>query len=935
MVYWKMTSFVGGGHPAPAEIEVVEQDGDSISVDMMLDGVNVQEREEDGKKFQFLSIPQADWTNETGRPKLPVIRALLMIPSDNDVRIQIEDGDHTILKKKPDESGNYKGYNVYPVGKKVRRSRGEAVYIDEEFAFDEEFYSTFSGFYPQTLADISFSGYLRDQRLVQLEFHPVRYNPGSGELMCYSFLRVRLSYERNEFHSYEGGRAGTEARLYEPLESIWGWAMGDALGVTGGDGSVSYPDNLTDSHKADYVIIAPDPFYNSQKLRQLADWRAQYSGLDVAVVSAAKLYHHFGSGGGSDETIRTFVEYVYDLWIAEHMPDSRVGYILLVGDVELLPVHISDRRSFDELVATDNWYVCVSGDDLLPDIMLGRLPAKSMTELNIMIDKTIRYEQDPLYGEWANNALLMLGTVESLREDMEYARDEYLLPAGYNVNEVSALDGGSMYNVVSEINRGQHIVDYAGHGWVNGWETFRTLDIPKLRNDRKLPAIFSLACSTGYFDHPDSDSLAEAFLKARNGAIAFFGSSRLAAISDVGFGLSQAVAGSHIYTLGEITMHAKLKLLPYSSNMELYNLLGDPALDLSAARRQPGMADLVVSPVDISFESVSQAGMPVPPADGMPAFQQGEQVQINVVVHNLGAADARDVMVELRDDGSAGASLSRLIETHRVPKIPAGDRTEIQTIWRTPLGEPQHRISVKVYSEKDTLEYYRENNDAQKTLLVSLEAEGWPIEVQERTLSAPIVADLDADGDMELLVQTNVYNYNKLHVWHHEGQPVSGWPRTVSRPRTDSRSQYANSSAGPAPAVGDLDGDGTPEIVAAFFTKEVHAWRSDGSKLPGWPVNTSGYATSSPVLADLDADGRLEVAFGLANGRMDIRRYDGSQFPGWPISVGRQGHLFPVVTDMDGDSDLEIAALHSPLPKGSGISMSNLYAWHHDGTVRR
>jgi hypothetical protein len=909
-------SFTGGGYPAPAEIEVgTWQSRDGVLVDMMLDGINVQDREERGTKFQFLSIPQAagstgGWTNETGKPKLPVIRTLLMIPSDNDLRIQIEDEDHTILQ----------GYKVYPVGKEVvRRGRGDTVYVDEEFAFDEEFYST-DGFYPHELADISFSGYLRDQRLVQLEFHPITYNPPSGELMCYSFLSVRVTY---------AGKAAAPTPTLPglgPLASVCQHSIANyttapsayMLDAAGG-GSVDYPDSLVGSHKADYVIIAPELFYNSSKLRQLADWRAQYSGLDVVLASTARLYHNFGSGGGSDETIRSFIQYVYEFWSAEHMPDGRVGYILLVGDVELLPIHISERMSFDEQIATDNWYVCVSGDDLMPDIMLGRLPAKSITELNTMIDKIIQYEQNPLYGEWANNALMVLGTVESLRDDMERARDEYLLPAGYNVSEVSALDGGSAYNVVAEINRGQQIVDYAGHGWVNGWEIFQTSDIPKLRNDGKLPAIFSLACSTGYFDHPDTDSLAEAFLKARNGAIAFFGSSRLASISDVGFGLSEAVAESHIYTLGEITTYVKLKLLPYSSNMELYNLLGDPGLDLCAARRQPGKADLVVSPVDISFE-------PEEP-------KQGEQMQIDIVIHNFGAADARDITVELRDGDTDETSPSRLIESHSISKILAGDRIEIETSWRAPLGEPQHHISVEAHLEDRSAEYYRENNDAQKTLLVSLEAEGWPVEVQERTLSAPIAADIDVDGDIELLIQSNVYNYNKLYVWHHDGQSVSGWPRTVSQPRYDARSYYSNSSAGPAPAVGDIDGDGTPEIVAAFFASEVRAWRSDGSILPGWPVSTSGYASSSPVLADMDADGKLEIAFGLSNGRMEVRRYDGSQFPGWPISVGQQGHLFPIVIDMDGDGDLELAALHSPIPKNSGVNTSTLYAWHHDGTA--
>ena len=900
-------SFAGGSYPAPAEVEVIEQDGNGILVGMTLDGMSIQERKVQDRIFQFLSIPQAHWTKETGKPKLPVVRTLLTIPSNSDVKIQVEDSEHTILKD----------YNVYPVGEEVVKHRGEAVYIGEEFAIDEEFYHT-NRFYPQELASISFSGYLRDQRLVQLEFRPIRYNPYSGELMCYSFLRVRLTY---------GARTGASSW---PLSNVGQYdadsfaissAPGTALGS--GDGSVSYPDDLMEKHKADYVIIVPDQFYNSQRLRKLADWRAQYSGLDVVVAPTGKLYHYFGAGRGLDENIRSLVQYIYNYWRAENMPDGRVGYILLIGDVEHLPIHISDKKSYGEQIVTDNWYACVSGDDLLPDIMLGRLPAKNLTELGLMIDKIIQYEQNPLYGDWANSVLLLLGTEELLREDMEYARDEYLLPAGYNVSEVVALDGGKASDVISELNAGQLIVDYAGHGWTYGWEVFLKSDIPKLQNDRKLPAIFSLACSTGKFDYPETDSLAEAFVKHRYGAIAFFGSSRLAAISDVGFGLSEAVARAHIGTLGEVAMHTKLKLLPNSTDMELYNLLGDPALDLYAARRPPNKADLVVSSVDVSFE-------PQEP-------KQGEEVQIVVAIHNLGAADAHDVIVELRDaeeaDLEAPPGAGMLIESHQIPRLPAGEKTEIRTVWRAPLGEAQHRISVEAFPADRDVELYGENNDAQKTLMVSLEAAGWPVEVEESILSAPITADIDGDGDLELLIQSAVYNYSRLYIWYHDSQPVSGWPKTIARAQYNTNSRYTNSSAGPAPAVGDLDGDGSPEIVAAFFENKVHAWRSDGSTLPGWPIRTSGDATSSPVLADLDTDGKLEVVCGLANGRMDIRRSDGSEFPEWPISVGRQGHLFPVVTDMDGDSDLEIVALLSPLPKRSGISTSALYAWHHDGTA--
>jgi hypothetical protein len=742
-----------------------------------------------------------------------------------------------------------------------------------------------------------------------------------------------------------------------------------------GDGSVSYSDNLMANHKADYVIIVPEPFYNSDAIRRLANWRAQYSGLDVVVVSTTRIYDNFSGlpaatfaaqAGALDESIRSFIQHIYDSWDAGHISDGHVGYILLVGDVEFLPVHISEQESIDEkLIATDNWYACVSGDDLMPDIMLGRFPAKNKAELNIMIDKTIQYEQEPLYGEWSNNVLLMSGMIEGMHEDIEHIRDEYWLPAGYNVSEISALNGGNASDVGSELNKGQHIVYYTGHGVVNAWErVFYDYYIPELTNERRLPAIFSMACSAGQFDHPDKDSLGEAFLKAQNGAIAFFGASRMASGTNLlGLGLSEAVAELNIYTLGEIVRHIKLKL-QNSLDIELYNLLGDPALDLGTPRRQPGKIDLFVSPTNISFE-------PQEP-------KQGEPVKITAVIHNYGVADAHDVIVELRDDCKAKPSVSEantspfekggrgiltptptddvLIETHHIPKISAGGTARIQTLWQTPLGQAQHYIAIEARPEDETVEYYKDNNDAQKQLLVSLETEGWPVEVEAQSLSAPIAADVDGDGDMELLSQTNVSGVNKLYVWHHNGQPVNHWLKTINslplfrqggfRPPPggfDPTSKnfvpppmqplYTNSSAGPTPAVGDLDGDGEVEVVAVFFTQEVFAWRNDGSNLPGWPIKTSGYATTSPVLADMDNDGKLEIIVGLSDGQVCVYRYDGSQLQGWPVSVGIQGHLFPIVTDMDGDGTLEVVALQSPLPKGSGVSTSTLYAWHCNGTT--
>ncbi|MBN8870660.1 MAG: FG-GAP repeat protein [Solirubrobacterales bacterium] len=80
----------------------------------------------------------------------------------------------------------------------------------------------------------------------------------------------------------------------------------------------------------------------------------------------------------------------------------------------------------------------------------------------------------------------------------------------------------------------------------------------------------------------------------------------------------------------------------------------------------------------------------------------------------------------------------------------------------------------------------------------------------------------------------------------------------------------------------DLDGDGTEELVVPTMAGEIHAYRQDGSELPGWPVRTrlmhqagghqgaNGFKALAaeapprepprgPVVADIDGDGETEV----------------------------------------------------------------------------
>jgi hypothetical protein len=183
-----------------------------------------------------------------------------------------------------------------------------------------------------------------------------------------------------------------------------------------------------------------------------------------------------------------------------------------------------------------------------------------------------------------------------------------------------------------------------------------------------------------------------------------------------------------------------------------------------------------------------------------------------------------------------------------------------------------------------------------------------------------------------------------------------------------------------APLTVDLDGDGREEIVVATSNGEVHAFRADGSELPGWPVATDplelqegapAYASgaiSTPVrgavvgsvaVGDLEGDGRLEVVTTDLQGKVYAWSGDGVLLPGFPVAtlpqysfsyrserdfdtpegrvpdrtnrhtsdnrVGRALASGPVLANLDGSADGSLEIL-------SGAFDRHLYAWHRDGT---
>ncbi|MEQ9570209.1 MAG: FG-GAP-like repeat-containing protein [Longimicrobiales bacterium] len=188
--------------------------------------------------------------------------------------------------------------------------------------------------------------------------------------------------------------------------------------------------------------------------------------------------------------------------------------------------------------------------------------------------------------------------------------------------------------------------------------------------------------------------------------------------------------------------------------------------------------------------------------------------------------------------------------------------------------------------------------------------------------NAPYPADLDADGDLDLLVGVlgGAFNANRTatdNLRYYESTP-EGWTERTTR--FVSQIDLGSESV---PAFTDLDGDGDLDLVVGSKLDPVgldagrlHVYENvGGPAAPRFEARERILLADSyhyaPVFADLDGDGRDELLLGTWN--EDVRHYRRGADGGWtPVSdaplveLPRGSHSVPAAGDLDGDGDLDL-----------------------------
>lgn len=194
---------------------------------------------------------------------------------------------------------------------------------------------------------------------------------------------------------------------------------------------------------------------------------------------------------------------------------------------------------------------------------------------------------------------------------------------------------------------------------------------------------------------------------------------------------------------------------------------------------------------------------------------------------------------------------------------------------------------------------------------------GFPYGPFSPFLASPAVGDIDNDGLLDIVCPAE---NNRLYCVQQNGVARPGFP-VIGMPSS-------GVSRAPSPALVDMDGNGTREIVCAGTDGNLRILKTDGTPYPGWgavryTAKTAGASESSPVAADIDNNGHIDILIGSEDGQLYGFKDDGTPLAGFPIHLDGEVRGTPMIWDFDQDGDAEILL--------AGWD-KNFYVWTYPGT---
>lgn len=385
---------------------------------------------------------------------------------------------------------------------------------------------------------------------------------------------------------------------------------------------------------ADMIIIIPQSGLLAEQAERLAQMHRQHDSLSTRVVNAGMLYNEFSSGTPDVAAYRRYMKMLYDR--AGSNTADKPKYLLLMGgsafDNRMISSNFHQRNTTDYLLCyesdnstsetecyvTDDFFTMLDegeGNDILKydksDVAVGRLPAVTPEDAEIMVDKAECYRLRTTAGAWQNvvcfmgddgNANLHMNDADTVAKRVQAMWPFMNVKKVYwDAYQRVTTSNGNTYpdatNLIRQQMRdGALLMNYSGHGNASSFSHEHVVDISdfSISSSLRLPVWFTASCDVAPFDGHGTYIAQQAMLNPQGGAIAFIGTTRTVYASH-NRSLNKAFM-QHLFSydesgqpmpIGEALRRAKNDQVKGSAtakqagiNRLHFTLLGDPALRL-------------------------------------------------------------------------------------------------------------------------------------------------------------------------------------------------------------------------------------------------------------------------------------------------------------------------------------------------------------------
>ncbi|MBQ9639018.1 MAG: type IX secretion system sortase PorU [Bacteroidales bacterium] len=371
----------------------------------------------------------------------------------------------------------------------------------------------------------------------------------------------------------------------------------------------------------DMVIVANSLF--RQHADRLASLHSIMDNMDVLVVSDQEVYNEYSSGKQDPMAIREMLRQMRRR--AAEQGRTAPSHLLLFGkgtydNRDIQELHLPTVVTPQSSASFDDENLSYCSDDLFGyldnhekgniyesiDVAIGRLPAKTTAEADIIVNKIEQYiyrsdfEQSTIRGDWRNTVVMLADDADpgkagdsAFAKSAEYTAQQivHAYPQ-INVEKIYAdayvQQSGVIGSYYPDVNNalkqrmdyGCLFLNYIGHGATRYIGTERYIgpnEIATYSNSNQLAFVITSTCSFGRYDLTDSRCGAEEMLFASGAGIGVISAARpIPHIQSFNNEVCLAMLNPDLST-GEALRQAK-NHTPVSHSI---CLLGDPALHLS------------------------------------------------------------------------------------------------------------------------------------------------------------------------------------------------------------------------------------------------------------------------------------------------------------------------------------------------------------------